>query len=132
MEEGLAVAGRGGAPSEKDLEGCGATDKFRVVVETAGLNATEYSAYCRERGLFPEQLERWPQAPQDANEKPVLTFKEQKDLEMLHTHDQCEIKRLKQELRRMEKDLAETAALLLAAKRSRSSGQRTRTTDVSC
>ena len=45
--------------SEKDPEGWGATDKFTVVLETAGLNATELSAYCRERGLFPEQVERW-------------------------------------------------------------------------
>jgi transposase-like protein len=32
--------------SEKDPEGWGATDKFTVVLETAGLNATELSAYC--------------------------------------------------------------------------------------
>ena len=48
--------------SEKDPEGWGATDKFTVVLETAGLNATELSAYCRERGLYPEQVERWRQA----------------------------------------------------------------------
>ena len=35
--------------SEKDPEGWGATDMFTVVLETAGLNATELSAYCRER-----------------------------------------------------------------------------------
>jgi transposase len=61
--------------SEKYPYGWGVTDKFTVVLETAGLNATELSAYCRERGLFPEQMERWRQASQDANEKPVLTFK---------------------------------------------------------
>ena len=69
--------------SEKDPEGWGATDKFTVVLETAGLNVTELSAYCRERGLYPEQVERWRQASQDANEKPVLTLKEQKELERL-------------------------------------------------
>ncbi len=30
--------------------------------------------------LFPEQVERWPQASQDANEKPVLTLKSRKSL----------------------------------------------------
>jgi transposase-like protein len=56
-----------------------------VVLEDAGLNATELSAYCRERGLCPEQVERWRQAaptwpvasvPEalDANEKLVLTL----------------------------------------------------------
>ena len=43
-------------------------------METAGLNATELSGYCRECGLFPEQVDRWRQASQDANEKPVLTL----------------------------------------------------------
>jgi transposase-like protein len=36
--------------SEKDPEGWTATDKFTVMLETAGLNATELSAYCSERG----------------------------------------------------------------------------------
>ena len=34
--------------SEKEPEGWDAADKFTVVMETAGLNATEISAYCRE------------------------------------------------------------------------------------
>jgi transposase-like protein len=103
--------------SEKDPEEWGATDKFTVVLETAGLNATELSAYCRERGLYPEQVERWRQTAQDANEKPVLTLTEQKELEKLRAQDQREIKRLKQELRRKEKALAEAAALLIASKK---------------
>jgi transposase len=40
--------------SEKDPDGWSAADKLTVVLETAGLNATELSAYCRERGLYPE------------------------------------------------------------------------------
>jgi transposase len=103
--------------SEKDPEGWGATDKFTLVLETAGLNATELSTYCRERGLYPEQVERWRQASQDANEKPVLTLKEQKEIERLRAQDQKEIKRLIQELRRKEKALAEAAALLIASKK---------------
>ena len=103
--------------SAKDPESWGTTDKFTVVLETAGLNATELSAYCRERGLYPQQVERWRQASQDANDKPVLTLKEQKELERKRAQDQREIKRLKQELRRKEKALAEAAALLMAAKK---------------
>jgi transposase len=60
--------------SEKDPEGWSATDKFTLVLDTAGLNATELSAYCRERGLFPEKVERWRQASQQANDKLVLTL----------------------------------------------------------
>ncbi len=81
--------------SEKEPERWSAADKFTVVLETAGLNATDLSAYCRERGLYPQQVKRWRQAAQDANEKPVLTLKSQKELEKLRAQDQREIKALK-------------------------------------
>jgi transposase len=44
--------------SEKEPDGWSAADKFTVVLDTARLNATELSAYCRERGLYSEQVER--------------------------------------------------------------------------
>jgi transposase-like protein len=103
--------------SAKDPEGWSAADKFTLVLETAGLNATELSAYCRERGLFPEQVDRWRQAAEDANANSVPTMAEHRDLEKRHQQDQKEIKQLKAELRRKEKALAEAAALLLAAKK---------------
>ena len=65
-----------------------------MVLETAGLNATELSTCCRQKDLYPEQVDRWRQASQDANEKPVLTMKEQKELEKLRAQDQREIKAL--------------------------------------
>ena len=99
--------------SEKDPEGWTAADKFTVVMETAGPNATELRACSRERGLFPEQVERWRQAAQDANEKPLPTLREQKELEKLRAQDQREIKALKKELQRKEKAMAEMAALLV-------------------
>jgi hypothetical protein len=46
--------------TQKAPENWGAADKFTVVLETAGLNDTELGAYCRERGLYPEQVDRWP------------------------------------------------------------------------
>ena len=103
--------------SEKEPEGWGATNKFTVVLETIGLNATELSVYCRERGLFPEQVDRSRQTAQDANATSLLTMAEQLDLEKLRSQDQKEIKRLQKELQRKDKALAEAAALLLAAKK---------------
>ncbi len=103
--------------SDKEPEGWSAADKFTVVIESAGLNATELSAYCRERGLYPEQVERWRQAAQDANEKPVLTLKEQKELEKLRAQDQRQIKALNKELQRKVKAMAEMAALLVLRKK---------------
>ncbi|QEY31233.1 hypothetical protein EVJ50_02180 [Synechococcus sp. RSCCF101] len=103
--------------SEREPEGWSAADKFTVVLETAGVNDTELGAYCRERGLFPEQVSRWRQAATDANAAPVLTRAEQKDLERLRARDQREIKALKKELQRKEKALAEAAALLVLRKK---------------
>jgi hypothetical protein len=37
--------------SEKEQEGWSAANKFTVVMETTGLNATELSTYGHERGL---------------------------------------------------------------------------------
>ena len=69
--------------------------KFMVVVETAGFNSTELSSYCRERGLFQEQVDRWRQTAQDANANEVLTMAEKKGFEKLRAQDQREIEQLK-------------------------------------
>jgi len=103
--------------SEKEPEGWSAADKLTVVLETAGLNATELSDYCREQELYPEQVERWRQAAQNATERSVLTLKEQKELEKLRAQDQREIKALKNVLQRKEKAMAEMAALLVLRKK---------------
>ena len=103
--------------SEKEAESWSAADKFTVVLETAGLNATELGGYCRERGMYPEQVDRWRKAAQDANAQPLLTMSDQKDLQKRHQEAQREIKRLQQELRRKDKALAEAAALLIASKK---------------
>ena len=46
--------------------GWGAADKFAAVLETAALNEAERSAYCRERGLYPEQVRQWREACEQA------------------------------------------------------------------
>ena len=80
--------------TQKDPEGWGPADKFTGVLETAGLNSTEPAAYCRERGLFPEQVDRWRQAAQDAGAQPLLTRADQKDLQKRQLEDQRDIKGL--------------------------------------
>ena len=47
----------------------------------------------------------------------MLTLKEGEGFKRLRTQGQKEIKRLKQKLRRKEKALAETAALVIASKK---------------
>ncbi|MFO7954332.1 MAG: hypothetical protein R6U45_06005, partial [Thioalkalivibrio sp.] len=37
-------------------------DKLAVIIETAPLNEEALSEYCRRKGLYPEQIERWKEA----------------------------------------------------------------------
>ena len=48
--------------------GWNAADKFAAVVETASMNEAQLSTYCRERGLYPEQIQQWREACEQAND----------------------------------------------------------------
>jgi transposase-like protein len=90
-------------------------EKFAVVLETATLSAVELSEYCQVKGLYPEQIKAWEKACIAGNTttkqvKRVKTTPEQKS-------DKNRIKELERELRRKEKALAETAALLVLGKK---------------
>lgn len=43
-------------------------DKFMVVIETANLSEIEFSEYCREKGIYPEQVREWKEACINAND----------------------------------------------------------------
>src|SRR5690606_39592118 len=49
-------------------EGWSSRDKFAAVLEAAALNEADLAAYCRERGLYPEQIKAWRQACEAAND----------------------------------------------------------------
>ncbi len=44
------------------------SEKFDIVVETAYMNEAELSAYCREKGLYPDQINAWQNQCRDANQ----------------------------------------------------------------
>lgn len=91
-------------------------DKFRVVIETSALNATEFSTYCRKHGLYPEQVEAWKQACLGAN---AQSEEQQKQNRELQKADRKRITNLERELTRKDKALAETAALLVLSKKAK-------------
>jgi transposase-like protein len=99
-----------------DAEGWRARDKFAAVVETAAMNESERSEYCRQRGLYPQQLEAWRVACEQANDWDEQRQKEQARQSREHVR---KIRELERELRRKEKALAETAALLTLSKKAR-------------
>lgn len=90
-------------------------EKFRIVLETVPLNAAELGEYCRKHGLYAEQIAQWKQACLGANDQADGRHKhnrEQRKAERKRIH------RLERDLRRKDKALAETAALLVLSKKA--------------
>ena len=91
-----------------------ADTKLNIVIETASLNSSELSEYCRKKGLYPDQITQWKQAALSGYQHQAEKEKIQSDS---RKHDQKEIKSLKSQLRRKDKALAETSALLVLSKK---------------
>jgi len=92
-------------------------NKLAVVVETAALNETELAEYCRKKGLYPEQLERWREAAILGNARQdQLDRAARKAIQQERKRN----KRLERELARKDKALAEAAALLVLRKKAQS------------
>jgi len=91
-------------------------NKLAVVIETAALNEQELSAYCREKGLYVEQVQRWREAAESGTsmERP-LSRQERREWQS----DRKKSRRLEKDLRRKDKALAEAAALLVLQKKAR-------------
>lgn len=89
-----------------------ATDKLSVLLQISGMGAAERAAYCERSGLSEQQLQRWRQAALQANEKPLLILRAEEELQRLRLRDQREIRRLKKELRRLERSASISAELL--------------------
>lgn len=84
-------------------------ERLGALLETHALNEEERNAWCRERGLFPHHLEEWRTAfctGDPTQPKPASTQSLSK-----------ENAKLKKELQRKEKALAEAAALLVLQKK---------------
>jgi transposase-like protein len=106
-DQGHLVPSKPGAADQWDGKA-----KLTAVIHTALMNEVERAAYCREHGLYAEQLDAWKAAfeamegtaPVDRGE---LARERQKS------------RQLAKELQRKEKALAEAAALLTLSKKAR-------------
>jgi len=99
----------------RSAENWAAEDKFAVLLETSALNEAELSEYCRKKGLYVEQIERWKAAAIKANEAPE---DQDRGSNAQRASDRKKIRMLEKELNRKEKALAETAALLVLRKKA--------------
>jgi len=86
---------------------------MEAVLSTAAMDEAGKSAWCRASGVYPQELAKWRLAatqalaePEEARASPQQT-----------KHDRRRIKELERELRRKDRALAETAALLVLSKK---------------
>jgi hypothetical protein len=87
--------------------------RLGAVITTAEMNEASKSAWCREHGVYPGDLDKWRTScttalvdPQDAPTSPQATRADRK-----------RIKELERDLLRKVRALAETAALLVLSKK---------------
>jgi transposase-like protein len=94
-------------PNDKTAEA-----KLQALIDTAGMTELELGAYCREHGIYTHNLDEWKQQSlagfTAGNEKPTKA-----DKQAAH-----ENKKLKSELHRKDKALAEVSALLILKKKA--------------
>jgi len=109
-ERGVPVPGSG----KSSADDWSPQARLAVVAETANLSESQLSEYCREKGLFPEQVKAWKAACLDG-----MASGEARQLrdQQSRKQDRKRIRQLEKELNRKEKALAETAALLALRKK---------------
>ena len=90
-------------------------DKFHIVLETAALSENELAEYCRRKGIYLQELNGWKEQCLNANGTQNVDPTKLKDS---LKEEQTKNKALQKELRRKEKALAETAALLVLRKKA--------------
>lgn len=114
LSQGVPVPGDGKKPDQWTPD-----NPLAVIIETAPLNAVELAEYCRKKGLFAEQIQQWKDAfVSSRSVQPNHQNRQQKKLSDEHRNDKKNIKKRERELKRKDKALAETAALLVLTKKA--------------
>ncbi len=88
-----------------------AAARLQAVIVTAAMDEATRSAWCREQGLYPAELDAWKRdAIAGLGEPRASSAAEARE-------DRRRVKELERELHRKDKALAETAALLVLRKK---------------
>ena len=90
-----------------------AAARLEAVISTAALDEVARSAWCREHGVYGQQLRQWRDSAIEALAEPEQARASPQQTK----HDRRRIKELERELRRKDRALAETAALLVLSKK---------------
>jgi len=92
-------------------------EKFMIVMETYTLSEIDLSKYCREHGIYVEDVKRWRLSCIDANDTKANDNIDAKEIKAELIEEKKKSKELQKELRIKDKALAETAALLVLRKK---------------
>ena len=90
-----------------------AAARLEAVIATAAMDEAQRSAWCREKGVLPSDLAQWRESAMAALAQP----EEARATAQETRADRRRIKELEKDLRRKEKALAETTALLVLRKK---------------
>lgn len=90
-----------------------AAARLEAVIATAAMDEAAQSAWCREHGVYPSELGRWRHSAVAALADPD----EPSAQERQSRHSRRRIRELEREVKRKDKALAETAALLVLSKK---------------
>jgi transposase-like protein len=103
-------------PAAGNGERWSSEEKFARVVETAALSEGERGEYCRKRGLYPEPLQAWRRACEQATRGTPSAGGGERSAERRR------IREWEAELPRKDPALAETAALRVLRKKAQAIG----------
>ncbi len=87
--------------------------RLEAVITTASMDEAARSAWCREHGVYPQQLAQWHNSATEALAEP----EEARASPQQTRQDRRRIKELEREVHRKDRALAETAALLVLSRK---------------
>lgn len=88
-----------------------AAERFQALLETHAMDEVSRNGWCREHGVYPQQLQAWRLEIEQGETAPAAAAR--RELRELKEAN----KQLERELKRKEKALAEAAALLVLQKK---------------
>ena len=91
-----------------------ASEKLQAIFDTLNKTDEERGAYCREHGIFPHHLDEWQEEALKNALQPSSTKQSKAELQKVLN----EVNRLKGDLHRKDKALAEVSALLILKKKA--------------
>ena len=98
---------------KRQTENWSAEEKFAVVIHTATLSEVDLNVYCRENGLYPDQIKAWRNGCIRGN----LIQAKNEHRTTIYRKSKRKIQELELELKRKEKVLVELTALVILRKK---------------